>query len=229
MLCFTGFERGAYAWHGACSSYFEDSFARVQRIALMPEAATVDAKSTEPPARAAAPASKSNLKLIFIVGLVALLLGGGGVGVYSWLSHRTAAASSEETADAADTTADAKASKDGKKKGKSSLKAPAIYLALDPAFVVNFDAGGAVRFLQLTAQVMTRDAETAEKVKRNDPAIRNDLLLMFGTLKYEDVKTREGKETLRQQALEVVQKTISAEGGQGKKVEALLFTSFVMQ
>ena len=42
-------------------------------------------------------------------------------------------------------------------------------------------------------------------------------------------KLAEAKEELRKKALETIAKVVSDEGGEGKKVEDLYFTSFVMQ
>ena len=108
-------------------------------------------------------------------------------------------------------------------------KAPPIYIALDPPFVVNFEAEQLVRFLQVTVQVMTRDPETAEMLKTNDPVIRNDLLLLLGNQHYEAISSREGKEKLREQALGAVRKIVTSAGGKAEHVEAVYFTSFVMQ
>ena len=40
------------------------------------------------------------------------------------------------------------------------VKGPPLYVALDPPFVVNFEAEQLVRFLQVTVQVMSRDQPT---------------------------------------------------------------------
>jgi flagellar protein FliL len=106
---------------------------------------------------------------------------------------------------------------------------PPLFLALDPPFVVNFDAEQAVRFLQIAVQVETRDPATIELLKTNDPVVRNDLLLLFANQKYAQLSTREGKEALRNQALESVRKVLSRAGGQPERLEAVYFTSFVMQ
>ncbi len=106
---------------------------------------------------------------------------------------------------------------------------PALYVALDPPFVTNFEADQAVRFLQLTVQVMTHDAATVDLIKANDPVIRNDLLLLFGNQKYADIATRDGKEKLRSEALDAVRKVIAENGGTPDRVDAVYFTSFVMQ
>lgn len=106
---------------------------------------------------------------------------------------------------------------------------PALYVALDPPFVSNFATEQLVRFLQITVQLMTHDAATADLIRTNDPAIRNDLLLLFGNQKYAEISTREGKERLRQQALATVRHIVAANGGKPENVEAVYFTSFVMQ
>jgi flagellar FliL protein len=86
-----------------------------------------------------------------------------------------------------------------------------------------------VRFLQVSAQIMTRDPKTLEELKVADPIIRNDLLLLLGNQNYTTISSREGKEKLRQLALEAVRKVVTNAGGKASKVEAIYFTSFVMQ
>jgi flagellar FliL protein len=155
---------------------------------------------------AEAPKGKSKTLLIVLV-LATLLLAAGGVGAYfAFGSHdkKTEAARKEPAL-------------------------PALYMALDPPFVVNFEAEQQVRFLQITVQLMSRDPSTIEQLKANDPVVRNDLLLLFGGQKYSVISTREGKEALRQQTLAAVRKIVSTAGGKPEKVEAVYFTSFVMQ
>ena len=63
----------------------------------------------------------------------------------------------------------------------------------------------------------------------NDPRIRNDLLLILGNQNYESVSKLEGKEELRKRCLDAVRTVVKDSGGESAKVEALYFTSFVMQ
>ncbi|MEY4761024.1 MAG: hypothetical protein RLZZ200_880 [Pseudomonadota bacterium] len=111
---------------------------------------------------------------------------------------------------------------------KVEPRKPSQYVALDPPFVVNFESGHA-KFLQVAVQLMTREPEFVEFLKSHDPAIRNDLLLLLGAQQVEELSNREGKEHLRQEALETVRKLIETEGEKGEKLENLYFTSFVMQ
>lgn len=154
---------------------------------------------------AAKPAGKSKLILIIVAVLV---LAGGGAGAWYFLGQ---------------------GNKPTEAKEERKPEGPPQYVAMDPPFVVNFEASQLVRFLQITVQLMSRDLETVELIKVNDPVLRNDLLLLFGNQSYDVISTREGKEKLRAQALETVRKIIKSAGGKPELVEAVYFTSFVMQ
>ena len=173
------------------------------------------------PAADAAP-GKSKSKLLIVIIAAVVLLGGGGAGAWFFM-HKSADESSEEGG--------GKHAKDDKEKGKKEgeAKLPAQFVGLDPPFVVNFEPGASARFLQITAQLMTRDLHMKEFLEANNPIIRNDLLLLFGNKRVEEVSTQEGKEALRTAALEAVRKIVEAEGGHPDDVEAVYFTSFVMQ
>lgn len=181
------------------------------------------------PAAEAAPA-KSKKKLLIVIIAAVVLLGGGGGGAWFFL-HKPAEDSAEEDGKTAkDEKGDKSKDNKGKKdKKEAEHKLPAQFVPLDPPFVVNFEPGSTARFLQITAQLMTRSLETKEFLTLNSPIIRNDLLLLFGNKHVEDVATQEGKEKLRADALEAVRKVVEAEGGEAEQVENIYFTSFVMQ
>lgn len=112
--------------------------------------------------------------------------------------------------------------------GHGGENMPAIYIPIDPAFVVNFASEGRARFLQITVEVMTRDPKVPEHVEQHLPVIRNNLMLLFSSQTYDSVSTLDGKETLREEALAVIQQILEEETGD-PGVEAVYFTSFVMQ
>ena len=116
----------------------------------------------------------------------------------------------------------AKSSSEGHGSGK-----PSVYYAIDPPLVVNFEDGSAVRFLQITMQVMAHDEKAIESVQKNIPLIRNNLLLLMSNRNYQTMMSREGKEKLRQEALTEVRAVQKKEGG--PDVDDILFTSFVVQ
>ena len=105
---------------------------------------------------------------------------------------------------------------------------PPIYLPLKP-FVVNFQAGQPVHFLQVTVQVMSRDPKTIALLKQNDPMVRNSLLLLLGSQQATALATETGKQRLRAEVLAAIRKVAAQNGGRPARIEAVYFTSFVMQ
>jgi len=106
---------------------------------------------------------------------------------------------------------------------------PLQFVALDPPFVVNFQGQQTVRFLQIEVRLSSRELETVELMKANEPVIRNDLLMLFGAQDAAQLATREGKEKLRAESLALVRKIVKAEQGKPEAVDSVFFTSFVMQ
>jgi flagellar FliL protein len=150
---------------------------------------------------------KSKKGLIIAIASTVVLAGGGGA-YFAFAGKKDAAATDEPAV---------------------VVKLPAQFVALEPPFVVNFQAGSQARFLQIAVQLMTRDPALAASLDHLTPIIRNDLLLLFGNKQVDEVSSHEGKEALRAATLDAVRKIITAEGGKGDALEAVYFTSFVMQ
>lgn len=104
---------------------------------------------------------------------------------------------------------------------------PSLFYAIDPPLVVNFEDGSAVRFLQISMEVMGKDQKGIDSVQKNMPLIRNNLLLLMSNREYQSLMSREGKEKLRQEALTEIRAVQKKQGGED--IEDLLFTSFVVQ
>jgi flagellar protein FliL len=161
----------------------------------------------EQPEEGAEGEAKGGGKKGLIIGIVALLvLGGGGFAGWKMFGGKAEDAKKEEV-----------------------VKLPPRYINLDPPFVVNFEAEAMVRFLQVTVGAMTRDLEIEKIIKDNDPRVRNDLLLILSNQTYASVSSVEGKEALRKRCLDAIRAVVKDTGGDPNKVEALYFTSFVMQ
>jgi flagellar protein FliL len=183
---------------------------------------------------AEAPAAKSNTLLMVIIAVLAtLLVAAVGFGAYVMThqssAHVAADAEDAPPAEGGEVPAKKQEAKKKDSKKKDEPKDPAIYVSLEPPFVVNFDPKQSARFLQITLDVMTRDQPTSQLLKDNNPLLRNNLLLLFGTQEPAVIGTRDGKEALRKQALDAVREVARSEGGKPEKVEAVYFTSFVMQ
>jgi flagellar protein FliL len=155
----------------------------------------------------AQPKSRKGLILAIVAMLV---LGGGGAGAWFAFGGKH----------------DPNAKEAKKEEGP---KLPPRYINLDPPFVVNFEAESSVRFLQVTIGVMTRELEIEAQIKDNDPRVRNDMLMILSNQTYASVSSAEGKEALRKRCLDAIRTIVKEMGGKPEKVEALYFTSFVMQ
>jgi flagellar FliL protein len=95
------------------------------------------------------------------------------------------------------------------------VKQKAIFHTIDAPFIVNFNeqSGGAVRYMQ---------------VKANMPAIKHELLLLLYSQKYDDVKSQQ-TQALQQASLDTINTILQSETTLESRLEAVYFTSFIMQ
>ena len=103
-----------------------------------------------------------------------------------------------------------------------------LYLPLEPQFIVNFNNEEAVSYLQVEMQLMSRNQYYIDQVVNNMPIIRHEILLILSGQTYNELRSAEGKEKLRETILKKIREII----GQGDKVpgiEAVFFSSFIMQ
>jgi len=160
---------------------------------------------------AAAPvAGKSRKKLWIAVALVVVL---GGAGAGGWVMTHDGA------------TAAGKAHGHGAKAAEAQ---PELYLAMQPAFVVNFRDDDTLRYLQVGVSLMSHDQAALNTAQQADPVIRDALLMLFSRQDYATLSDPTGKQKLQAQALEAVRKVVGARLGR-PGIDALYFTSFVMQ
>jgi flagellar protein FliL len=163
------------------------------------------------PANAPAAKRRPRSKLPWILLAIGVLAAGGAG---TWYALRP-------SPNAAATTAGAPA--------PPAPHAAPIYYKFDPAFVVNFGGPGSARYLQVTVEAMSRNAQILDVLKDNEPAVRNDLVLLFSSQDDGTLMSTDGKEKLRAQTLAAIQKVLNEEGADGKLIEQVYFTSFVVQ
>ncbi|KPY33057.1 MULTISPECIES: flagellar basal body-associated protein FliL [Pseudomonas syringae group] len=157
------------------------------------------------------PASKGKLKLI-IVAVVALLLAVGlSVGATWFIMHKGETAPDPAVAAAA-----------------ANAKPVAVFEPLTPAFVVNFNANGRQRYMQVSITMLGRNAADMEALKVHMPVIRNNLVMLFAAIPFESLASPIGQEMLRQKATASIQEVAQKELGK-TVIEQLLFTNFVLQ
>lgn len=154
-----------------------------------------------------APKKKGGGLVVILAALIALG-GAGGAGWYFFLR-----APADETTELA---------------AAEPVHADPIYFTLAENLVVNFRSPGGTRFLQVGIDLMTYDEEGAHTLEKHAPVLRSNLILLLSDQSQDTLLSREGKEQLRAEALAEVRKAMTELDGH-PVVEALYFTSFVMQ
>ena len=102
-------------------------------------------------------------------------------------------------------------------------------MELSPSFVTNYDGGGRLRYLKVDVSVRTK--RPADEILRHHmPYIRNQLIQLFSSQLEENLTSTEGKEHLREQALEKIREAIDyVEGSGSNDILEVYFTSYVIQ
>lgn len=108
------------------------------------------------------------------------------------------------------------------------LPKPAIYYPIKPAITVNFSVKGRQRYLQAELTLMTREDDVISAIELHLPMIRNAMVMLIGGQSFSEIQTAEGKELLRQQCLQELQRLLEQEINK-PGIEQVLFTNFVMQ
>ena len=149
-------------------------------------------------------------KMLIIIAVVALALIGGGAWFFLGGSDETEAEETEEAT--------------------ALVKQAPIYATVEKAFVVNFadQSNDEVRYLQIKLKVMARDQAVIDAFQLHTPAIQHELLMLFFGQKYDVLNTSEGKKTLKEQTLSMINEVLKAEQTEGE-LEAVYFTSLIMQ
>ena len=178
---------------------------------------------------AAAPVKKSGGLKMIIIGVVGVLvLAGATLGAL----YFAGIIGGDAAAPVAATTAEGQGGESGKADAKAvaaiAVKGPAIYLPMEPAFVVNFGPDASVRFMQISLQVAAHDQTVIDNVKTHTPAIRNGLVMLYSSQDSVKLNTRAGKEELLKQTLDEINRVLKQQTG-AAGIENVYFTSFVMQ
>jgi flagellar FliL protein len=99
------------------------------------------------------------------------------------------------------------------------------------SMVVNFSVKGPARYLQVEMQLMAHNKEALSLAEQHMPVIRNNILMILAAQSFEEVSTREGKERLRKEITGSINQVLADQGEvkEGEGIQAVYFTSFVMQ
>lgn len=111
---------------------------------------------------------------------------------------------------------------------ESAVPTEKFYFDMSKPIVVDFPKGSAVKHGRISLSMLIEDAETMSVLKKNEPMILNNLLMLIGSQDSGVLNTREGKDVLRNAILENMNAVLKKMAGKGH-VEEVFFTSFVMQ
>ena len=156
---------------------------------------------------------KSNTLLLIILIVLLLVVGGGGAAFFLMGDKEQG----EEAAAA-----------EGGHAAEAVEEKETHYLELGKEFVVNLEDNRKVNYLQVEIQVMARSSEPLTIIEENMPLVRNKVMLILSSQKYEELNTREGKEKLREAIKQAIQEILHEESANAN-IEAVYFTSLIMQ
>jgi len=117
---------------------------------------------------------------------------------------------------------------DEKPSEEEELASEVIYHKFKPAFVVNFEDKGKLRYLQVDLSVATKKPSIIDELVKHEPVIRNNLVLLYSSKTASELNSKEGKEQLRQETLEEIQKIMKENVG-NNGIDDVYFTGFVVQ
>ena len=166
-------------------------------------------------------------KMLIIIIAVVVLLAGGGAAAFFLLSggeppaEEVSAVEGEDNSDASE----------GEEEEASSEPAEigdAFYVGMPRPFVFNVPGYGRDRLVQIKVQLLVRGGEADTAARKHIPLIEDTLLQVFSASNAEKLATFAGKQELRENSLEAVQKAMEPIVGE-PLIEQVLFIGFVMQ
>ncbi len=176
--------------------------------------------------------SGGSMKIVIIIVAVLLLIGIGVTAALLLMGE-----DEPPMEEAAEMSADKKVEADEEavespkpqKKKKVKRKGKPNFLDMTPAFVVNLnDTESDVKFLQVSVSLMSFSTEDMDLIREYVPLIKNKLVLLFSEQKFNELRTKKGKEKLQAEALLTVQEALTEMTGK-ELVDALYITSIVGQ
>ena len=101
-----------------------------------------------------------------------------------------------------------------------------IYVERNPAFVTNYQSHK-MGYLKADVTLQVKGGLTADAISRHKPAIRHHLVMLFSSQSEEALSTMEGKQMLKEAALNELINALQEEG-EAADVQDVLFTSFIV-
>jgi len=163
------------------------------------------------------------MKLVIIVGVVALIMGLGGAFAVVKLMGGGHQAAEEHKADAASEKKGGHEEAAAKPASGGHGAAPGAIFDLDP-FIVNLADAPEIRYLKLTVKLEVDAADPATELGPRVPQIRDTILVLLSSKEAAAVKTPQGKFQLRDEITKRVNDLLPKAA-----VRTAYFTEFVVQ
>ena len=102
------------------------------------------------------------------------------------------------------------------------------YFEIQTPFVVNLAGTGSLSFLQVNAQLKTKNEEVKKYLFMHLPAIQHTMMMILSEQTAADVKTVAGKQELRKKSLKQIQDLLTEQIGDSA-IDDIYFTAFIIQ
>jgi flagellar FliL protein len=154
----------------------------------------------------------SNKILVLLIGVMMMLMLGLGGGLFM-MWNQLSALNAQSVADA----------------GGQPDEVVSLEQSLGPifsldTFIVNLADKGGTRYLRVTMDLELDNSELEDELNKRLPQVRDSLLMILPSKRFEDISTVQGKTALRDEMLEALNGYL----GQGK-ITNIYFKEFVVQ
>jgi flagellar FliL protein len=154
----------------------------------------------------------SNKILVLLIGVMMLLMLGLGGGLFM-MWNQLSALNAQSVADAGEQPDEV-----------ASLEQPLGPIFSLDTFIVNLADKGGNRYLRVTMDLELDNPELEDELNKRLPQVRDSLLMILPTKRFEDISTVQGKTALRDEMLEALNGYLA----QGK-ITNIYFKEFVVQ
>ena len=165
---------------------------------------------------------KDNKKLFIIIGAAVAALGVIGVAAWLFLGGNKSEKSAGHEPAKVEAKAEGGHGEEGHGEAKAGEGTSTIY-PLEP-FIVNIYDGQEIRYLKVKVEFELATAQSRPELDAKVAPLRDAILILLTTKTMQEVQDPQGKNLLRDQILDAVNKIIPP-----RKVTKVYFTDFVVQ
>ena len=155
----------------------------------------------------------SKLLMMIIIVVLAFVLGGGGAAFFIMTMYDHGSGSDGQAQKALE---------------QASKPVKTFYYNLSKPLIVDFPRDSSAQLIQVSLSFLVDGQTTLEALKKHDPMIRNNLLMLLSAEDPDSLNTWEGKDQLRTRILTEVGSVLTKMTGENH-VKEVFFTAFVMQ